>query len=265
LERDENMEGTYEFMDIIKINRCRLLTCHVLLFALVIISLSLVCVSIANKEKVEYIYFKEILENWNLSPIKKFGECEGKPNELNMLRGNSYKGTFAGCDCYDKGYIKIKNNSCGKNNGCKTIPEINPVEYSTWRQKKICVEKMAENYLDLDIQDKASNCPIGKKSCGIIDTQKNYLCVENNIDCPVNNIQITKIKYIDILSKNKIDMGDYNLIYSNTNSSSNIPIELKISESTPCKNPFFYNIPYPVYILDTNIDRQYCYGFIETN
>jgi len=122
---------------------------------------------------------------------------------------------------------------------------------------------MAEHYFDLDIQDKPTNCPIGKKSCGIIDTLNNYLCIENNIDCPVTNIQITKIDSNDTPLNNKINMGDYNLIYSKAESNLNIPIELKISNSTPCKNPYFYHIPNPIYLLDFYKNRQYCYEFIE--
>ena len=103
---------------------------------------------------------------------------------------------------------------------------------------------------------------LGKKSCGIIDTEKNYLCLENNKICPVNNIEISKINTNDTSQNNKINMGDYNLIYSNSNTNSNIPIEFKISEGIPCRNPHFYNSPHPVYIFDYYNDREYCFGFL---
>jgi hypothetical protein len=246
----------------LNVNRCRLIWCQLILFSLVITSLVLTAVARGSYDQTEYLYFKNIIESWKNSPITKFTECQGKQNEVNMLKGNIWMGTVKGCNCKTYLTVMIANN-CGKNNGCRAVGEKLPVEYMTWRGKQICTERMQDNYLDFDIQADASSCPSGKKSCGIIDSEKNYLCLENNKECPVNKIEIIKTDPNNLNMNNKIVMGDYNLFYSNDNILNSIPIDLKISEDIPCKNPYFYNSPNPVYILDYYRDRQYCFGFID--
>ena len=184
-------------------------------------------------------------------------DCEADLDGENILEGNYWMGTVSGCKC--RSYIR-RSDSCNSKNGCYKIFENLKRNYTYWRDRRICAKKFQENYLDLDIEANAANCPKGTRSCGIIDTENNHLCLDYNRICPVNSININRNsngngKYIN--------MGEYNLWYSQSNSNNKIPIEFKVSEGVPCMNPFFKNIPSPVYILDYYFDRQYCYKFIE--
>ena len=60
--------------------------------------------------------------------------------------------------------------------------------YTYFRGANICTKRMNFNYFYLEILKKESQCR--QKSCGIIDSLGNYLCVDKNTQCPYNSLEV---------------------------------------------------------------------------
>jgi hypothetical protein len=259
-----------------KINlRCIFFT-HIILLILIIITLILLSIAISNFNNIDFLYIKQLINNWKTSPINSMKDCNIANQNLsdininiNMLNGTFWAGISNGCMC---GNILYRRDSC-KTIGCKKIFSRQKEEFTKWRNYKICVEKLQENYFDFNIESSSANCPYGTRSCGIIDTENNYLCIDNKKECPVNSIKIINNNNNDNnnnngLEGNKINMGNYTLYYMKSDldlisSNPKIPIKFDISQDIPCMNPHFKNVPNPVHILDNYCNRQFCYEFIE--
>ena len=85
----------------------------------------------------------------------------------------------------------------------------------------------------------------------------------DNIEIKENYLQNNFIDNSKSLSLEKAKIFYTN----NDNSGSNviIPINFKISERIPCRNPYFKNIPRPLYLLDFYTNRKICYGNLDDN
>ena len=253
-------------LDCCQMSRGLLGFCHIILFFFVITILVLTTISRSIIEFSEYYYLKKIADNWKLSPYSSMRKCEGYPvNESNILEGNQWMGLVKGCNC--RSTVK-RTDSCNPKNGCYQVYPRPRQDYTYWRNTKICADKFQETYFDFNIEENAASCPSGTRSCGIIDTENNHLCMDNNEECPINSVKIMPNNNGE---GNRINLGNNDLLFGNPDANSNpiginsltIPIEFKLSEGVPCKNPYFNNIPHSLYILDYWLDRQYCYAFIE--
>ena len=81
-------------------------------------------------------------------------------------------------------------------NGCTIIPERNSTQISQWRGKTICASRMKNfNYNNVISDTYVKICPRGKKQCGLIDTENNPLCIDENDSCPINYIDILPLYY----------------------------------------------------------------------
>ena len=244
-------------------------------YHLIIIILNIIYVIFffISKSKLQYsdvTYFAHIGKNWNKGPIISVDEScnNSKLKNPNRLIQEIWPGTVTGCYCS----TSIKIGSCPKKSYCNTITSKKFIEFKKWKGYSLCLDRIKKNYFDLDIVSDSTHC-IGKtKSCGIIDSKNNYLCVDENSACPINYIKVfydnsylTNLTSSDIIinfsnqySKN---MTNATMLFSSNYPGNIIPIEFKTSTGIPCKNPYYENMNYPIYILDYYFMRNKCFEF----
>jgi hypothetical protein len=236
----------------------------------------------------EAYYFNNISTNWNFSPIDTFSVGKCNENRINNIHREEWEGLRNGRNCY----TFIKMGSCPRRAACRNIPEVSTISLVYWHGNSICSSRSNfKNYMFLLIEASAAQCPLGTRSCGVIGSQKNHLCLESNISCPVNDMIFKSaslptgadsksgliFKNISsTLTTNQLGINEYgfklpgaDLLYS-TNQASNensdnlgIPIQFKISNAQPCQNPYYNNIDFYIYILDKQAGKQYCYQYID--
>ncbi len=211
------------------------------------------------------VYTVNLAKNWITSPIIDIqlgNQCSGNYSQLIL---DTWPGTVRGCIC--SGVIQI--GSCTSDddentNYCTDINEIIATPLSIWHGSGFCVKRTpVTSYLDFTISSSDSDCPSYLKNCGKLDSMGNYLCVSATIECPINYIKILAeneivpngFKYLK-LSRNGIDKK---LIFGNNGSTGMIITELKISDNTPCVNPYFYSKSSNSYILDYIYNRDRCF------
>ena len=213
-----------------------------------------------SKLKSETFYFSEISKNWNLKPLEiiYLNTCQ---KTSDFIFQEYWPGTTTGCLCG----TDLKQNSCPKNSSCQTINPNNPIPIELWRGSKICKKIQNLNYLNLNIAETGDKCPTGTRSCGLIDSYSNHMCLENNINCPVLKLQIltSNQEYKPLQNDITLNLQNGKLIFSaNENENDvnklSIPIQFKIGNSQPCKNPYFVNINSTPYILDYFYNRGVC-------
>jgi len=85
-----------------------------------------------------------------------------------------------------------------------------------------------------------NECKKGYKKCGILDTLGNLLCIDNNFDCPINDLNVdlfqnknnyTKKGYKEIYNENLI--YNYKFYYSNESLDGNAIVSLLFSDERP--------------------------------
>jgi len=248
-------------------------------FLVFLIGIPIVVFAFGIGSKLKYsesYYFNRIYQNWNKSPYSKVStdNCNSFSDQLLQ---ESWAGTKAGCNCY----TYIKNTGCGRRSSCKTISPINPIPISIWRGSPLCRQTNSywanKTYLDLTIEKSADFCGTGLRSCGIIDSIGNHLCVESSISCPVISLGIydklafDKIKENLPKENNIVNLKNGILVYSNDPKNYTdinkvkIPIDFKISNNQPCMNPYFENIGFSIYQLDIYSQRQQCLKYTNDN
>jgi hypothetical protein len=231
-----------------------------LLFICGLISFGGVFFAYFEPSPLEAAYLASIGKNWETGVVLKTS------SDVNCLNDNKtalisrpWPGTVTGCYKYlilNRGYCtSSKSSSKGT-----TIPSFSPSPYLFWRQTPLCSSRIQASYFDLVIVSKEVYCSTGYKSCGIIDTAKNYLCVPNNQECPIN--------YFKILGPNDkpptdfpfetISLNGATLVYSNSNKNGEILVEIDLDEDQPCANPYNKHYKSQPFILEKYYDRYDC-------
>ena len=123
------------------------------------------------------------------------------------------------CNCSSNYYEE--NGSCERKVDDKYVEGKVCFAYNTiyfWRGKKYKITKTT-NYTYLnDAKLKEEECPNGYKSCGIIDSYKNKLCIKSSSRCPINYVSENKLNgnYASIMFNNKtLYYGNDNTITDN--------------------------------------------------
>jgi hypothetical protein len=138
-----------------------------------------------------------------------------------------------------------------------------PVQLSQWRSTHFC-GKRGPNYLKLKTASSPNSCGSGYKSCGIIDTLKNYLCYPQNIECPINHMEIKPRDYVVPTDKiyNVIPLGNNGAegkaIFSNQFVDKNIVNHFKIDDNQPCLSPEYKNLNHQPYVLEKYYGHNKC-------
>ena len=185
-----------------------------------------------------YQIFNEIQKNLDGRLIYSFRRspfCNGDEEKLIL---GIWDGTREGCYCDN-----ILDKTCSDtllNEGCKTIPSNDPMEFMIINSNFICVKKSTLSYKDLLISDqvieKDQNCPQNYKSCGKIDTLDRKFCVKMEEPCPINKIDIENNKY-DSNENFFYLSSNYKFYYSNNDTDGQILSIFKLSQNYPCINP----------------------------
>ena len=129
-----------------------------------------------------------------------------------------------------------------------------------WDGNSFCVKRNIEYNYEYFLRNSVeydSECEIGFKKCGILDTNNRKLCVEENNDCPINKM---------IIDNNELSPNDYKyntlelknnkfLHYTNEAIDNQIIVNFTISAGIPCLDPNEINTEYPQYILDKNFKK----------
>jgi hypothetical protein len=132
--------------------------------------------------------------------------------------------------------------------------------YNIWRGVPLCSTRVQASYLDLSIAANESSCPNSQRSCGIIDTLNNVMCVPISTPCPYN--------YMEVIPKGQplpsgfqytsVALNDATLVISNINTKGKLLVETNINEGTPCADPAYKNYLMPPFILETYYENNQC-------
>ena len=212
--------------------------CISIIFSVVIIILHIIFSFQYVKYDFEnYQIFNEIQKNLDGRLIYSFRRspfCNGDEEKLIL---GIWDGTREGCYCDN-----ILDKTCSDtllNEGCKTIPSNDPMEFMIINSNFICVKKSTLSYKDLLISDqvieKDQNCPQNYKSCGKIDTLDRKFCVKMEEPCPINKIDIENNKYDS--NENFFYLSSNKFYYSNIDTDGQILSIFKLSQNYPCINP----------------------------
>jgi hypothetical protein len=165
---------------------------------LALIALILSIITLINLSTSDYTYMQALGENWGVGPITSINAnnliCN--QSETNILN-DEWQGTKEGCHCphsLDFVYGDVREGRCKSKRDsfifCSTIRPIQPIKYTLWRGRQICIKRMDTNYLDLTIASSDKSCPLNTKSCGKADTLGNVICVQNKADCPLTDLKV---------------------------------------------------------------------------
>ena len=147
-------------------------------------------------ENINLDKLKTITNNLDNSPILDISLSEnGKCNNSKKMILGHHKTTIENCNCNGKFHIGYCNYE-ELRNGCITIKPKKINNLYIWKGNEFCIKTFHLSYLDLlnHIIDKENNCKIGFKNCGFIDTLQNKLCLKENLNCPINNIEFSNSK-----------------------------------------------------------------------
>lgn len=251
-----------------KIIDCSALTCYLCL-SIIILTLSIV--SYVKIQNSSYKFIQGIGDNWNQGPIQTIiprdGSCQ--MGEV-VLIDDYWPGTVQGCDCStssNSSLDKLKRGTCSRDSRrsstyyCRDIKPVDPIRYTTWEGKTLCGRRINSSYLDLKIAVNDDSCPSGTRSCGVVDTKDNVLCVSQEASCPVNKIVIldssesvpTDFNYVTY----NLDNGK-KLAYTTENTLGEIVHEFKVSQLEPCLDTSYYNYAREPYKLSNAYGKDEC-------
>lgn len=222
----------------------------------------------------QYKSIDSLGDNWNLSPILKAEFSKKTCSELGMVDiiVDQWPGTNEGCDCTNKVTDKngtIEEGTCSRFKGsseknCKDVASIANKTYSIWRNHHFCGQLMnVTNYFDLLYVKKSDECMPEYKSCGLLDTLQNKLCVNSQDECPLNFLKIVSAEAAatyDITKYNKngpLTDGKF-LITSNKHPESSLAIQFLVSQGKPCLDNSYFNFKFETNILSKMHDKNEC-------
>ena len=179
---------------------------------------------------------------------------------------NEWPGTAEGCSCSSTLFSgsPLKRGKCNTKYGSGYrcyIPPTPSVPYTSWGGRKLCGTRLNASYLDLTTAINDKQCPPDTRSCGVLDTKFNVLCMNDKLQCPVNKILILEDgeKIPSDFNYDVIDLDQgKKLIYTRENTKGEIIHEFAISQKEPCIKPEFFNSNVTPYILSNEYDKLGC-------
>jgi hypothetical protein len=232
---------------------------------LMFVFLSITYVNVSNSQ---YSYMHSIGENWQRGLIMDVNSdkvfCSGNSKPLIT---DPWQGTEAGCYCTFSFslYGPLRRDSCRRSRDnysfCSSVAPIAPIDYKVWRGVPLCANRLPLSYLDFKIANSPSDCGIIMKSCGIIDSLNNVLCVPLGAKCPVNYVKVLPTNKASQLSFNHTAFnltGGDQIVFSNEAPEGDIYSEFLISQGQPCSDPSRKNFQDLPYLLDPYYSKGDC-------
>jgi len=208
-------------------------------------------------------YTISLARNWLNSPILDISLGPKCSEGYSIYIFDYWPGTLRGCICGGTFYI----GGCPskKYTTCNAISPIDPIPYKLWSSNTLCVKSIPmTSYLNLTIARKEDSCPTGQKSCGIIDSLGNILCMQTNDVCPLNDIKMFSSSETVPSGYKTLNLNQNGVIktlaFRNSSPSGKVVVEFKVSDNTPCIDPYFYNKITNPYILEVTNERDKCIG-----
>ena len=229
-----------------------------------------------------YIFNKinESLNNiYPLSKLNYSNYCHDKTPELLY----SFAGFKEGCTCVDveeykydqSGKHEVEPGKCSVNktrNGCKPVKELEGQNLYLWEKGIFCSERYKtpdskfKGYLYFLNNSVLENetCQNGFQKCGKLDEMGNYLCIPEEKECPINDIQISNesISELEDLNYSLSIFNDKYIYHTNKHKEKAVIFNLKVAEEKLCKDKDYYYTSYPQYILDNNFEKYGCRNLI---
>ena len=219
------------------------------------------------------IISEELLDNFNTGYFIEFSKCSTPSNNMqsseitnyNNVKFGTWQGTRKGCANKADNSKQPRKLESGKE--CKddeiTLEEIPSQDIFIYKNISLCAITKG-SYYDLlndgSIIGKGETCPQGKKNCGYIDTLKNILCLDIDLDCPISYIKVSNdppdITNMETIKGNKINIYYSNNPYENSKEIPYIQSGFKIADSMICSLPTIYYSRVTLYSLDT-FKREY--------
>ena len=237
-------------------------------FLLALLLIFITIIAVYNYSSLESIqpYLEQIKSSYNeelIYSISLANSVESCPSDTKPLVLGTYYGTNQGCINKNE----ITKGQCGIWNkvlsACQDINEAFISNINTIFGSVLCVKTNKFNYTEMlnenMIINNTKECQIGKKKCGIIDTNSNIYCVDEKEECPVNGIRIDNYNLREDYISIPFNRDGMFLHYTNKNTDSKIlTTSFKISEGFPCVHPYEINTNFRQYILDKVYDNYTC-------
>jgi len=204
--------------------------------------------------------FKDLEINWSKSPISDIiigdSNC---PEGYEHLLNNQWPGTVAGCKCY----FKVDRGACSRKKKksifCHDIRPTIPLPLNNWEGKLLCAKRLGRSYFE-NVKSK-EYCKNGMRSCGVIDSLNNNLCVDSTQNCPINKIVFAEKNSIPTdYNYTTLTLGTNKKLYFTTEATDNpIYVDIKVSEGDVCIDAGQKNsINGDPYILVADYHHYYC-------
>lgn len=186
----------------------------------------ILCVIVMNR-KIPLKQYNDMISNTKKNPIFSINFSKESKNaekiEIGKWTLTQKKGFFLNFYKHDKHETK---------------------EIKRWRNKQFYInsnkEKYTYKYLAKNSVPYNEECKEGYKKCGLLDTMNNILCLENDEECPINDLIITNKsdvpnKFLQYSNYSLLDFEDGSyLFYTNEAINSHIIVEFTLSNYKPC-------------------------------
>jgi hypothetical protein len=234
-------------------------SCEVFIVFCTLISMISCIIFFSRLDSTDFAYVSSLGKNWSKGPIFSAEASQNcSANQLPLI-DDKWGGTRRVCS-YGKSLFK---SACGKQS--KKYIAIAPKPFNYWHGVKICTHRINSTYFDLDIVKRESECRM--KSCGIIDSFRNYLCVDQNAQCPYNSLEVIKnnMTLPTDYTYTKISLKDVDMLlaYREKYEKSSPLNQFIIDEQLPCANPYYKNYKTKIFFPENFYERDQCYTGID--
>ncbi|MCP3684813.1 MAG: hypothetical protein GY861_19265, partial [bacterium] len=224
------------------------------LVAFMVIGVIFMAILIVARNSIQdsnFEFIQELGENWSNGPIINLSVSRTAicPSGYLPFIRDRWPGTVAGCKC-----IAISRGFCNRSRNhfqrfCTDISPIPPIPFNYYDGYQICRQKTSAFYLELNLS--SGRCPSSApKDCGLADSLENSYCIKSGQECPVNDIKFLKLASPTPAGYKSLNLSSRKIVYTNTKTSSKLPIITKISDEQPCIDPGEENYTGQTFILD---------------
>jgi hypothetical protein len=227
------------------------------LIIIICIIISMICLMylLGNIESNSFTYISSLGKNWSIGPIIHTETdlvCNGNENYVPMV-DDKWAGTNPAC--YKLGSLALK---CGKNS--KKYSPIEARPYNIWHGALICAKRIKSNYLNLNIVRRQEECRGSSKSCGVIDSFGNFLCVDASSPCPYNSLEVfpsnstlpTDYNYTKI----PVVGADMLFAYKENKQKATSLNQFVVDEDSPCVNPYYKNYKSKIFLTEVYANNR---------
>ena len=183
-----------------------------------------------------------ILSGFNISKIKS-NNLETLKNVIFQNKSFPLFHFFVGLNSPSSDHLVYESFYTWKGTIKGSKQDINPVKINKIFQNNFFYEKSNMTYFDYlktTVKD-SENCEDDYKKCGILDSNRNILCLPKGEECPLNDFKISEIEQNDLLPEyNQIHVVDSitgikkYIYFSNNKVDNNIITNFELSSDEPC-------------------------------